>query len=596
MESNKDGIKGLLVRVKTMLVTALAKIRPEKLPELGLSTGQTKKAKIEKVLRAKYCHSSSQKRSHKKYQKNTLEPAGSLSGHLRIPEFLSWCSRTVSNLKLPRISIPKPKYPQITLARLRTLKDSLPKLRLADLSANRFKLNKIKISLRLPGRYYKKFNPNTIALAAVIVILGGFLIRASSSVDAFAVEVDGSRIAVVAEKEKAEELISELKEEKALAWQRRVDVKQQVAFKATQAKRYQIDNLMSLKQKLNKNLTYVAVSTGIKVNGQIAVVVKDAQTAEDILDQLKKSYKSDGINVTAVSFHENVELVDVPVSLREVLPAEQALQRLKEGTQKKVVHVVKEGDSLWSIARANDMHVSDLLKVNPSIKGERLNIGQEINLVAHEPLINVMVTGEMTVNEPLPYKVIVKSDRSMWRGREQVKVKGENGERRVRYRLVMKNGAVVKKEVLQEQVLKPAVDKVVIKGTKYVVATRGGSGKLGWPISGKITSPYGKRWGRMHTGIDIDGVKGQPVGAAESGVVVAIGWEGAYGKMIVIRHDNGLVTRYAHLSRYEVSVGQRVQRGDLIGRIGSTGRSTGSHLHFEVLNGGSFQNPLKYLR
>ncbi len=577
MESNKENSNGLLGRVKTRLQTTLAKIRSDKLPMLRLSTGHFhKKPKKAKMLKAKYSRTLSGKKSRRTDRKNSPKPVGSLSQLLRIREFLNWSSRMVSNLKAPKFSIPKPKLPRISLARLKVTKDSLPRLKIPN--------------------YYKYLNMKIIALAAIVVVLGGFLLRANSSINAYALEVDGKRLAVVLEKEKAEQLLADLKEEKALAWKRRVDVKQQVAFKSIKAKRYQIDNLINLKQKLNKDLTYIAVATGIKVNGQVAVAVKDAKVAEDVLEQLKNSYNTDDMKIATVSFQENVELVDVPVSLREVLPADEALQILKEGKQKKAIHVVKEGDSLWSIARSNDMHVADLLKANPSIKGERLDIGQEINLVALEPMITVVATGEVTVNETLPYKVIVQTDRNLWRGREKVKVKGENGERRVRYQLVMKNGTVVDRKVLQEEVLKPAVNKVVIKGSKYVVATRGGGGKLGWPISGRITSGYGKRWGRMHTGIDIDGYKGQPVGAAAAGVVVSVGWEGAYGKMVVIRHDNGLVTRYGHLSKYEVSVGQKVERGDLIGLVGSTGRSTGSHVHFEVLRGGSFQNPMKYLR
>jgi murein DD-endopeptidase MepM/ murein hydrolase activator NlpD len=237
-----------------------------------------------------------------------------------------------------------------------------------------------------------------------------------------------------------------------------------------------------------------------------------------------------------------------------------------------------------------------LRKANPSITGEHLDLGQEINLVALEPMINVVTTGERTAKEPLPYKVVIKTDRNLWRGREKVKTRGENGLREVTYKLVLKNGTEVSRDVLNEKVLKSATDQVVIRGSKYVVASRGGGGIIGWPIGGRITSPFGMRWGSMHTGIDIDGTTGQPVGAAAEGIVISTGWEGAYGKIVAIRHGNGLVTRYAHLSKIEVSVGQKVARGDLIGLIGTTGRSTGSHLHFEVISGGRFENPVKFLK
>jgi len=99
----------------------------------------------------------------------------------------------------------------------------------------------------------------------------------------------------------------------------------------------------------------------------------------------------------------------------------------------------------------------------------------------------------------------------------------------------------------------------------------------------------------MHTGVDIGGPSGAPIRAADSGVVVMAGWNGGYGNWTLIDHGGGLATGYAHQSSIGVSRGQRVGRGDVIGRVGSTGASTGPHLHFEVRVGGSPVNPLNYL-
>ncbi len=101
--------------------------------------------------------------------------------------------------------------------------------------------------------------------------------------------------------------------------------------------------------------------------------------------------------------------------------------------------------------------------------------------------------------------------------------------------------------------------------------------------------------GAMHSGLDFKGPIGTPILAAADGTVTSVGWQGGYGKTIEITHANGLVTRYAHLSGFDVGVGQKVGRGVMIGRMGSTGRSTGSHLHFEVRLNGQAINPMKFL-
>ena len=116
-----------------------------------------------------------------------------------------------------------------------------------------------------------------------------------------------------------------------------------------------------------------------------------------------------------------------------------------------------------------------------------------------------------------------------------------------------------------------------------------------WPVNAPITSPFGWRWGRMHEGIDLGAAYGTPIAAAASGVVIYAGWEGGYGNLTVIDHGGGLATAYGHQSRIAVSVGQSVSQGETIGYVGSTGHSTGPHLHFEVRVNGQAVDPLGYL-
>jgi murein DD-endopeptidase MepM/ murein hydrolase activator NlpD len=116
-----------------------------------------------------------------------------------------------------------------------------------------------------------------------------------------------------------------------------------------------------------------------------------------------------------------------------------------------------------------------------------------------------------------------------------------------------------------------------------------------WPVSGTLTSGFGPRWGRMHEGIDIAGGSGTPIGAAAAGTVILAGWNGGYGNMVVVDHGGGISTGYAHMSSISVSVGQSVGQGTVVGGMGTTGSSTGVHLHFEVRVNGAATNPLSYL-
>ncbi|MGE5674836.1 MAG: M23 family metallopeptidase, partial [Mycobacterium leprae] len=125
--------------------------------------------------------------------------------------------------------------------------------------------------------------------------------------------------------------------------------------------------------------------------------------------------------------------------------------------------------------------------------------------------------------------------------------------------------------------------------------TLASAGLFAWPLVGTITSSFGPRWGSFHGGIDLAGVTGEPIHASRAGEVIAAGSMTDYGLAVILRHADGSRTLYGHCSRLKVQKGQQVAQGDVIALVGSTGKSTGPHLHFEIILNDKNQDPLKFL-
>ena len=151
----------------------------------------------------------------------------------------------------------------------------------------------------------------------------------------------------------------------------------------------------------------------------------------------------------------------------------------------------------------------------------------------------------------------------------------------------------------------PTPTTIVVPGSSSTTTTRPsttttvpapGGTRVAWPVAGTVTSEFGTRWGAMHPGIDISAPIGTPVSAAKGGTVIVAGFNnGGYGNLVVIDHGNGFSTAYAHMSSISTSVGAKVSQGQGIGAVGSTGHSTGPHLHFECRVNGAAQNPRNFL-
>lgn len=275
--------------------------------------------------------------------------------------------------------------------------------------------------------------------------------------------------------------------------------------------------------------------------------------------------------------------------------SESVLNYIVKGTDVEKIHTVADGESFWTISLKYEISVDDLIKANPNITPERIKAGDKVSLLVAEPLLTLCSVETVKYTEEIPYAVKYTDSTKLYKGDIKITSKGSSGQKDVVAKVIKENGVAVSKEVLSEKVLVKAKEQVVAKGTLKRPATAP-TGKLAKPFSrGTFTSGFGRRWGRMHEGVDWSMPVGSSVKAADGGTVVSAGYDGAYGYSILINHGNGIKTRYAHNSKLLVHAGDKVYKGQQIAKSGNSGRSTGPHLHFEVIRNGTHVNPMKYV-
>ncbi|MBN2897348.1 MAG: peptidoglycan DD-metalloendopeptidase family protein [Clostridia bacterium] len=337
----------------------------------------------------------------------------------------------------------------------------------------------------------------------------------------------------------------------------------------------------------------------ITVNNNEIAFFKSSDDAYVVLNTLKANFKETDKIYTNVYYKEVVDVVPTAKALAvrsKYDSSEESLYYITKGTDEQKIHEVKKGENFWVIASYYNVGVADLIKANPDVVPERLQIGQQISLIVPKPLITVATVEMATYEEPIPFDIEYEDNADMYKGEFKTKVAGTNGQRMVDAEIYHENGIEVGRLVLDEEILSDPGIKVVYRGTKDP-PPRKGTGVLAKPTSrGVVTSEFGWRWGRRHNGIDIGVAIGTDVKAADGGVVIFSGTKGGYGKCVMIDHGANIVTLYAHNSKLYVQKGDKVFKGQLIAASGNTGVSTGPHLHFEVQKNGTPVNPRNYLK
>ena len=259
-------------------------------------------------------------------------------------------------------------------------------------------------------------------------------------------------------------------------------------------------------------------------------------------------------------------------------------------------YTVQPGDTIETIAYNNKLAIEEFLIVNPEFTSANnlLSDGQQVKVGLINPIIDVVVESHSILDQEIQYKTNTTYDSSMPAGTQKVTNEGVNGVERLTTKIKSVNGETTNVVIVGTETITPSVDKNVVVGTHVPGGGSGGSviasGDWAWPTISQyyISSGFGYRWGKFHEALDIAGSGyGSPIYAANSGTVVKALWNApSLGNYIVINHNNGYYTIYAHLSNINVSPGQSVNKGQQIGAMGHSGFATGTHLHFGLYKNG----------
>jgi len=440
-----------------------------------------------------------------------------------------------------------------------------------------------------------------------ILVLGGAIVYYSGTASAAYLVVNGQTIGMVASVDKGQQIIDDILQKRGQGIGKAAKTHDLIEYQAVRVKKVELLGLTSTDKQLQSVLNSYIEGSALEIAGTQIAILPNQGDVDTLLKLYQDNYTkpSDTNKVTSVEFSESIATKPVEAQLAQVKTIDQAMKALTGGKIATTEYTAQENDSWWLIARKNDMKTSEVLASNPGMtENSKIQTGQKIKIVSASPYLTVMSKGTITSTETMAHEVVTTIDTELASGDTVIKEPGSDGTKVVTYAYTQKNGQDISKQVIEEKVTKQPVLEAVSKGPSVTavsmtgVASRGSNSSTGiaWPLRGPINSPYGSRWGSFHTGLDIGGSTGTTYSAAASGTVVEAGWGGGYGNMILIDHGHGVSTRYAHSSKLLVSVGQQVKQGQSIGLVGSTGNTTGPHLHFEVIINGSTVNPSSYLR
>lgn len=349
---------------------------------------------------------------------------------------------------------------------------------------------------------------------------------------------------------------------------------------------------------------------GVYIDDEFVCAVKNESDAKTAFYNILEPYEEEAKqgNYT-VSFAENIDYVQGLYSDDEsiIWDASRLESALKGEAEKQYLYTVQGEESIEDICERYGVPYEKVIQDNPNVNLNNLQKGDIVIVRIAAKYVSLKKTVTTSTVREVKFDTVQRRDATKFSGYRVVHREGINGTERVIKTVTYIDGELDDTQYSYETIKQP-VDEIVTVGTKTTVngVYVGYATKMGflWPAPSchYISSPYGWRSSGWHNGIDLcrsgGGAYGSPVIASKSGIVERVQRSNSsYGHMVLIDHGDGYKTRYAHLvsGSILVSVGQRVEAGQTIGKVGSTGNSTGPHLHFEVIWQGETQNPARYI-
>lgn len=333
----------------------------------------------------------------------------------------------------------------------------------------------------------------------------------------------------------------------------------------------------------------IGEGTAVYVDGELKFVINDGDHLRSYLESVKQPYEDTSDPNRRVSFVHDISLVDGIYLLDSIMPYSDVIAAMNEGGGP-MTYTAGADETVQTVVDNTGVSWDSLASMNPQLTSldQELEEGEQITTGVSSPeMLKVEVIERQTYTVEIPFDTVTSESDEYDFGKTVVDSPGENGIQELTQDVVYVDGAVTETNIVKVETLKEPVTEYVTKGTRLksgMTATYG-SGEWMWPVPGYT---YVSRWmSSYHKGADICAPYGTPIYAADSGVVVTAGYHYSYGNYVIIDHGNGWRTLYGHMSALGCSVGQAVQRGQVIGYVGSTGNSTGNHCHFEMYQNGT---------
>ncbi len=303
------------------------------------------------------------------------------------------------------------------------------------------------------------------------------------------------------------------------------------------------------------------------------------------VEQEKEGFEDYELGIREINFYEDVEVAEVYLPADQLTGLEEAISLVTKEQEEPAIYTVVPGDTLYEIAINVNIPIDKIVEMNKELlptSESTLHIGDELTITVPEPELSVTRVEECYYEETYEAEVVYIMNDSWYENKSVVHQQPSAGFRKVIAEVTYLNDKEVSRTIIKEEIAKEAVPKIVERGTRIVPT-------FIRPLTGgRITSNFGYRKAPTagastnHKGVDIATPTGTSIVASCGGTVTKAGWASGYGYVVYISHDGGVETRYAHLSKVLVSVGDKVKQGEKIALSGNTGVSTGPHLHFEM--------------